>query len=75
MPLTPRGRIAVAARLGGRLGWPEARPAWYVLGGAFTVFLAGLGTAAFMAGGSPQAPSPSRTSPRRSMSSSCSTTW
>ena len=29
-----------------------------VLGGAFTVFLAGLGTAAFMAGGSPQQPEP-----------------
>ncbi|HEY6479877.1 MAG TPA: zf-HC2 domain-containing protein [Streptosporangiaceae bacterium] len=49
---------ASAARLGGRLGWPEARPAWYVLGGAVSVFLAGLGTAAFMAGGSPQAPEP-----------------
>jgi anti-sigma factor RsiW len=49
---------ASAARLGGRLGWPEARPAWYVLGGAVSVFLAGLGTAAFMAGGSPRAPEP-----------------
>jgi len=35
-----------------------ARPAWFVLGGAVTVFLAGLGTAAFMAGGSPQSPEP-----------------
>jgi anti-sigma factor RsiW len=52
-----------AMRLGrspltGRGGWPEARPAWFMLGGAVTVFLAGLGTAAFMAGGSPQAPEP-----------------
>jgi anti-sigma factor RsiW len=36
----------------------QARPAWFVLGGAVTVFLAGLGTAAFMAGGSPQSPEP-----------------
>jgi anti-sigma factor RsiW len=36
----------------------QARPAWFVLGGAVTVFLAGLGTAAFMAGGSPTAPEP-----------------
>ena len=49
---------ASAGRVGGRPGWPEARPAWYVLGGAVTVFLAGLGAAAFMAGGSPQAPEP-----------------
>ncbi|HEY2287809.1 MAG TPA: zf-HC2 domain-containing protein [Streptosporangiaceae bacterium] len=48
---------ASAARFG-RAGWPEARPAWFVLGGAVSVFLAGLGTAAFMAGGSPQAPEP-----------------
>jgi anti-sigma factor RsiW len=49
---------ASAARLGGRLSWPEARPARYMLGGAFAIFLAGLGTAAFMAGGSPTAPEP-----------------
>jgi anti-sigma factor RsiW len=49
---------ASAARFGGRLAWPEARPARYALGGAFAVFLAGLGTAAFMAGGSPQAHEP-----------------
>jgi anti-sigma factor RsiW len=49
---------APAARIGGRPGWPEARPAWFLLGGAVTVFLAGLGAAAFMAGGSPQAPEP-----------------
>jgi anti-sigma factor RsiW len=49
---------ASAARLGGRMGWPEARPARYVLGGAVAVFLAGLGTAAFMAGGSPGSPEP-----------------
>ncbi len=57
-----RGRAfpATSRRCGwaARGGWPEARPAWYVLGGAVTVFLAGLGTAAFMAGGSPQAPEP-----------------
>lgn len=47
-----------AAALGGRASWPEARPAWFMLGGAVTVFLAGLGTAAFMAGGGPQAPEP-----------------
>jgi anti-sigma factor RsiW len=47
-----------AMRLGSRGGWPEARPAWFVLGGAVTVFLAGLGTAAFMAGGSPGSPEP-----------------
>jgi anti-sigma factor RsiW len=45
---------ASAAVPGGRLGWPDTRPAWYMLGGAVTVFLAGLGTAAFVAGGSPQ---------------------
>ena len=54
----PSWSNASAARLGSRLGWPEARPAWFVLGGAVTVFLAGLGTAAFMAGGSPQVPEP-----------------
>jgi anti-sigma factor RsiW len=57
LPLTPWSSIA-ADHPAGRLGWGEAKPAWYVLGGAFTVFLAGLGTAAFMAGGSPQVPEP-----------------
>jgi anti-sigma factor RsiW len=47
-----------AARPLGRGGWPDGRPAWYLFGGALTVFLAGLGTAAFMAGGSPGAPEP-----------------
>jgi anti-sigma factor RsiW len=46
-----------ALRLGAR-GWPETRPAWFMLGGAVTVFLAGLGTAAFMAGASPQGRDP-----------------
>lgn len=46
-----------ALRLAPR-GWPETRPAWFMLGGAVTVFLAGLGTAAFMAGGSPQSGNP-----------------
>lgn len=52
LPLTPWSAIPVAAQSG--RGWPEGRPAWYLLGGAFTIFLAGLSTAAFMAGGSPQ---------------------
>jgi anti-sigma factor RsiW len=58
VPLTPWSAVATSLHPGGRPGWPEARPAWFVLGGAFTVFLAGLGTAAFMAGGSPQLPEP-----------------
>ncbi len=53
----PRGRPSRPGGGGGR-GWPEPRSAWYLLGGAFTVFLAGLGTAAFMAGGSPQVQDP-----------------
>jgi anti-sigma factor RsiW len=52
LPLTPWSAIPVSAQAG--RGWPEGRPAWYLLGGAFTVFLAGISTAAFMAGGSPQ---------------------
>jgi anti-sigma factor RsiW len=58
VPLTPWSAAATSLHHGGRPGWPEARPAWFMLGGAFTVFLAGLGTAAFMAGGSPQLPEP-----------------
>ena len=58
VPLTPWSAGTASLPFGGRLSWPEARPAWFVLGGAFTVFLAGLGTAAFMAGGSPQQPEP-----------------
>lgn len=57
LPLTPWSAVA-ADHPSGRFGWGETKPAWYVLGGAFTVFLAGLGTAAFMAGGSPQVPDP-----------------
>jgi hypothetical protein len=57
IPLTPWSSMAATTH-SSRLGWPEARPAWYVFGGAFTVFLAGLGTAAFMAGGSPQIQDP-----------------
>jgi anti-sigma factor RsiW len=52
LPLTPWSAISVSAPAD--RGWPEGRPAWYLLGGAFTVFLAGLSTAAFMAGGSAQ---------------------
>jgi anti-sigma factor RsiW len=58
VPLTPWSAITASAHPMARVGWPEARPAWYVFGGALTVFLAGLGTAAFMAGGSPQLPEP-----------------
>jgi anti-sigma factor RsiW len=58
VPLTPWSTVTATTHPMGRIGWPEARPAWYVLGGAVTVFLAGLGTAAFMAGGSPQLPEP-----------------
>jgi anti-sigma factor RsiW len=56
-PLTPWSTVAATAHpahWGGRFGWPDSRPGRYLLGGAFSVFLAGLGTAAFMAGGSPQ---------------------
>jgi anti-sigma factor RsiW len=53
---SPAGRPGL--RPPGRGVWPEARPAWFMLGGAVTVFLAGLGTAAFVVGGSGQAPEP-----------------
>jgi anti-sigma factor RsiW len=55
LPLSAWSAMAPAAE--GR-GWPEPRSAWYLLGGAFSVFLAGIGTAAFMAGGSPQVKEP-----------------
>jgi anti-sigma factor RsiW len=55
VPLTPWSAMAATAPAG-RFGWTDAKPAWYVLGGAFGVFLAGLGTAAFMAGGGAQTP-------------------
>jgi anti-sigma factor RsiW len=59
VPLTPwSAGTATAHHPVGRLSWPETRPAWYMVGGAVTVFLAGLGTAAFMAGGSPQVQDP-----------------
>jgi anti-sigma factor RsiW len=58
VPLTPWSAITASTHSMGRAAWPEARPAWFVFGGALTVFLAGLGTAAFMAGGSPQLPEP-----------------
>jgi anti-sigma factor RsiW len=58
VPLTPWSTVTMSAHPAGRAGWPEVRPAWYMFGGAVTVFLAGLGTAAFMAGGSPQLPEP-----------------
>lgn len=56
LPLSPWSAMAPAATAS--RGWPEPRSAWYMLGGAFTVFLAGIGTAAFMAGGSPQVQDP-----------------
>lgn len=56
-PLTPWSAASATAPAA-RLGWPDTRPAWYMLGGAVTIFLAGIGTAAFMAGGSPQPQEP-----------------
>jgi anti-sigma factor RsiW len=41
---------------GGRV---EAKAGRYLLAGSFALFLVGLGTAAFIAGGDPQAPTPS----------------
>jgi anti-sigma factor RsiW len=58
VPLTPWSAMTQSAHPAGRTAWPELRPAWYLFGGAVTVFLAGLGTAAFMAGGNPQQPEP-----------------
>jgi anti-sigma factor RsiW len=42
----------------GSARWPDLRPGWYLGAGAVAVFLAGLGTAAFMAGGSQDLPAP-----------------
>jgi anti-sigma factor RsiW len=53
--LTPWSALGAVAE---SRGWPEPKSAWYLLGGAFSVFLAGIGTAAFMAGGSPQVQDP-----------------
>jgi len=64
VPLTPWSAMASSASSASsghsatRAAWPEVRPAWFLFGGALTIFLAGLGTAAFMAGGSPQQPEP-----------------
>ena len=52
VPLTPWSSRA------GRAPWPDSRPGWLMLGGAFSVFLAGLGTAAFLAGGGTHQPEP-----------------
>jgi anti-sigma factor RsiW len=60
----PAERIPVAGwpRLAGTgqgsAVWPQARPGWYFGAGAVAVFLAGLGAAAFMAGGAQEAPAP-----------------
>jgi len=61
VPLTSWSAMTSSASSGHsapRAAWPEVRPAWFLFGGALTIFLAGLGTAAFMAGGSPQQPEP-----------------
>jgi len=58
VPLTPWSATGLSGSSAARTGWPEARPAWYLFGGALSVLLAGLGTAAFVAGGSPQQPEP-----------------
>jgi anti-sigma factor RsiW len=42
----------------GSAAWPVARPSWYFGAGAVAVFLAGLGTAVFMAGGVQEMPAP-----------------
>ncbi len=42
-------------------GRPQARTSRYVLGGSLAILLAGLGTAAFIAGGEPQARAPEPT--------------
>jgi anti-sigma factor RsiW len=49
-------RLASAGH--GSVGWPTARPSWYFGAGAVAVFLAGLGTAVFMAGGAQELPTP-----------------
>ena len=54
-PPAPRGW-----EFGGDGARPEQRAGRYFLAGSLVVFLAGLGTAAFIAGGEPQAQAPSR---------------
>ncbi|HXW47754.1 MAG TPA: zf-HC2 domain-containing protein [Streptosporangiaceae bacterium] len=49
---------AAAFEIAGREHRPDARVARYFLAGSFAVFLAGLGAAAFIAGGDPQSQTP-----------------
>ncbi len=56
-PATPWPGMAFSAHAPGRGGY-EVRPGWYVAAGSVGVFLAGLATAAFMAGGAQQLPAP-----------------
>ncbi len=49
---------ATACEMAGQGKRQEARVARYLLGGSFAVFLAGLGAAAFIAGGDPQSQAP-----------------
>jgi anti-sigma factor RsiW len=52
-PFSP-GRPAAAGPLAPSRGSRELRPAWYIAAGCAAVFVAGVGAAAFMAGGSGQ---------------------
>jgi anti-sigma factor RsiW len=56
-PVTPWPGPAFSAQAPGRGGY-DVRSGWYVAAGSLGVFLAGLATAAFMAGGSQQLPAP-----------------
>jgi len=51
-------RMARSDPLGSGRGGREVRPAWYVAVGATAVVLVGVGTAAFLAGGSADQPGP-----------------
>jgi anti-sigma factor RsiW len=56
VPASGWPRLAGAGH--GSAVWPQARPSWYFGAGAVAVFLAGLGAAAFMAGGTQEPPAP-----------------
>jgi anti-sigma factor RsiW len=56
LPATGWPRLAGMGQ--GSAAWPQARPSWYFGAGAIAVFLAGLGTAVFMAGGGQELPAP-----------------
>ncbi len=53
-----RPRPAMAGAIGSATGGREVRPSWYVAFGATAVVLVGVGTAAFLAGGSSEQPEP-----------------